>query len=83
VHAGGGLVEIKPPIRGARGKLGLEIVAKDTGPGIPDVDEALRDGFTTGTGLGLGLGGARRLMDEFEISSQVDEGTTIWVRKWL
>ena len=83
VHAGGGLVEIKPPIRGARGKLGLEIVAKDTGPGIPNVDEALRDGFTTGTGLGLGLGGARRLMDEFEISSQVDEGTTVWVRKWL
>jgi serine/threonine-protein kinase RsbT len=83
VHAGGGLVEIKPPIRGARGKLGLEIVAKDTGPGIPDVDEALKDGFTTGTGLGLGLGGARRLMDEFEISSQVDEGTTVWVRKWL
>ena len=67
VHAGGGVVEIKPPIRGTGGKLGLEIVAKDSGPGIPDVDEALRDGFTTGTGLGSGLGGARRLMDEFEI----------------
>ena len=54
----------------------------DTGPGIADVAQALRDGFTSGSGLGLGLGGSRRLMDEFEIESAVGQGTRIVATKW-
>jgi len=61
---------------------GVEVVAQDQGPGIGDIDLVLQDGYSTGGGLGLGLSGAKRLMDEFEISSQVGEGTTITMRKW-
>lgn len=61
---------------------GLVIVARDDGPGIVDVETAMRDGFSTGRSLGLGLPGARRLMDEFEITSQAGTGTTITMRKW-
>jgi serine/threonine-protein kinase RsbT len=64
------------------GKRGVMIVAEDQGPGIPDIEQAMRDGFSTGKSLGLGLPGARRLMDEFEIISQVGKGTTITMRKW-
>jgi len=63
-------------------KTGLRLSFVDKGPGIRDIDQALRDGFTTGNGMGLGLGGTRRLMDEFEIASKVDEGTTVTVIKW-
>ena len=63
-------------------RLGLEIVAADNGPGIEDIEKALEDGFTTGGGLGIGLGGVRRLMDEFEIQSNVGEGTKVRVVKW-
>ena len=65
------------------GRAGIVIIARDRGPGIPDVEAALRDGFTTGGGLGLGLPGARRLMDEFEIDSKVGVGTTIVMKKWV
>jgi serine/threonine-protein kinase RsbT len=64
------------------GRFGLCVVATDKGPGIPDVERALRDGFSTHKGLGLGLPGARRLMDEFEIVSEVGGGTTVTMRKW-
>jgi serine/threonine-protein kinase RsbT len=64
------------------GKRGVLIVAEDRGPGIADIEQAMRDGFSTGKSLGLGLPGARRLMDEFEIVSQVGKGTIITMRKW-
>jgi serine/threonine-protein kinase RsbT len=67
----------------ARGdRCGIVIVARDQGPGIVDIERALQDGYSTGGGLGLGLSGARRLMDEFEIVSQVGKGTTIVMKKW-
>lgn len=65
-----------------RGRRGVCVVARDEGPGIPDVEKAMRDGFSTGGSLGLGLPGARRLMDDFEIVSQVGVGTTVTMRKW-
>jgi serine/threonine-protein kinase RsbT len=64
------------------GRRGLCVVARDDGPGIPDIEKAMRDGFSTGGSLGLGLPGARRLMDDFEILSQVGVGTTVTMRKW-
>ena len=67
--------------RGSR--LGIQIVARDEGPGIPDVAKALQDGYSTGKGLGLGLPGVRRLVDDFEVVSQVGEGTTVTARKWV
>ncbi len=66
----------------AEERLGLEIIAADNGPGIEDIEKALEDGFSTGGGLGIGLGGVRRLMDEFEIQSNVGEGTRVRVVKW-
>lgn len=63
-------------------RQGLSIVATDNGPGIPDVRQALRDGFSTSGSLGMGLPGVRRLMDEFEIASQPGRGTTVTVKKW-
>lgn len=64
-------------------KRGILIIARDEGPGIPDVQLALRDGYTTSQGLGLGLPGTRRLMDEFEIHSTVGRGTTVTAKKWI
>ena len=64
------------------GRRGIVVNARDDGPGIPDVEMAMRDGYSTGRSLGLGLPGARRLMDEFEIASTVGKGTTITMRKW-
>ncbi|CAG4883129.1 Serine/threonine-protein kinase RsbT [Georgfuchsia toluolica] len=64
-------------------RVGLELSFEDEGPGIPDVEKALEAGFSTAKGLGLGLPGARRLMDDIDIQSRVGEGTTIRVRKWL
>ena len=63
-------------------KNGLRLVFIDHGPGIRDIDQALTDGFTSGNGMGLGLGGTRRLMDHFEIASKVNEGTTVAITKW-
>jgi serine/threonine-protein kinase RsbT len=63
-------------------KTGIEVVAQDQGPGIANIDLVLQDGYSTGGGLGLGLSGAKRLMDEFDIYTQVGEGTMITMRKW-
>ncbi|HYX85811.1 MAG TPA: anti-sigma regulatory factor [Gaiellales bacterium] len=65
------------------GRAGIEVVARDDGPGITDVELALQDGYSTGHSLGLGLPGTRRLMDEFEIASAPGEGTTVTLRKWV
>jgi serine/threonine-protein kinase RsbT len=65
-----------------RGRTSLKIVATDEGPGIEDLDKALQDGFTTGAGLGLGLPGTRRLVDDFDISSEPGQGTTVVMYKW-
>jgi serine/threonine-protein kinase RsbT len=64
-------------------RSGLEIVARDSGPGIENEELAMRDGYTTSDGLGLGLPGTRRLMDVFELQSQTGKGTTVRVGKWL
>lgn len=63
-------------------KKGIEIVAKDNGPGIEDIEKAMQDNFSTGKGLGLGLPGVKRLMDEFEIESASKKGTKVTARKW-
>jgi serine/threonine-protein kinase RsbT len=63
-------------------KRGLLIVAEDQGPGIPDLKMAMQDGYTTSRGLGIGLPGAKRLMDEFDIVSEVGKGTVITMKKW-
>jgi serine/threonine-protein kinase RsbT len=80
VHGGGGTAELELLVDGAR--RGVRLTFRDHGPGIPDVAEAMRDGFTTGRGLGLGLGGARRLCSEFEIQSRPGEGTLVRVARW-
>lgn len=64
------------------GRDGIEVVASDAGPGIEDVELAMQDGFTTGAGLGLGLPGTRRLVDEFELRSRPGAGTTVRLVKW-
>jgi serine/threonine-protein kinase RsbT len=63
-------------------RKGIGLIFVDNGPGIPDLDLALRDGYTTGGGLGLGLGGSKRLVDEFDIDSRTGEGTAVSVVKW-
>ena len=63
-------------------RSGVKVVATDNGPGIPDLNLALRDGYTSGKGLGLGLPGARRLMDEFDVETEVGRGTTVTMLKW-
>jgi len=64
-------------------KTGIELQFKDDGPGIEDIEQAMEPGFTSGGGLGLGLPGAKRLMDEMEIDSQVNKGTLVIIRKWM
>ncbi|MEK5500023.1 anti-sigma regulatory factor [Bacillus sp. FSL M8-0168] len=66
-----------------RGKKGLKITAKDEGPGIADIRKVMEDGFSTSGGLGAGLPGVRRLMDQFELNSDADKGTDIQAVKWL
>jgi len=65
------------------GRSGILIVARDQGPGIANLELAMQDGYSTSGGLGLGLSGARRLVDEFEIVSELGKGTTVTMRKWL
>ena len=79
-YAGTGEIRLKMIQNSTR--QGIVIVAADEGPGIHDVNQALRDGFSTSGSLGLGLPGVRRLMDEFEISSQPGRGTRVDVKKW-
>ena len=80
IHGGGGLTRIESLQEG--GRRGLRLTFEDKGPGIPDVAQALRDGFTTGSGLGLGLGGARRLSSEFDITSVSGQGTRVRITRW-
>ena len=81
VHGGGGLARVEV-VTSSHGRSGIKIGFSDDGPGIPDVDLALTDGWTTGQGLGLGLSGARRLVDEFELTSKAGSGTSVVVVKW-
>lgn len=80
IHGGGGEVEIAPVTNGFR--RGIRLVFSDKGPGIADVDRAFTDGYTTAGGLGLGLSGARRLMDELDLTTAIGEGTTVVAVKW-
>jgi serine/threonine-protein kinase RsbT len=66
----------------ASNRQGISIIASDSGPGIRDIRQAMRDGFSTSGSLGLGLPGVRRLMDEFEIASELGRGTIVTVKKW-
>jgi serine/threonine-protein kinase RsbT len=80
IYGGGGTVLIEHIADAAH--HGLKLTFEDYGPGIPDIDLALRDGFTTGAGLGLGLGGAKRLSNEFSISSEPGRGTRVTITRW-
>jgi serine/threonine-protein kinase RsbT len=79
-YGGGGTVKVEALEQGSR--RGVRLTFEDQGPGIPDLNLALKDGFTTGGGLGMGLGGAKRLVNEFEIDSRVGEGTRIVITRW-
>lgn len=63
-------------------RTGLRLTFEDHGPGIPDIEQAMRDGFTSGSGMGLGLGGSKRLVNEFHIESEVGKGTRVTVARW-
>lgn len=80
LYAGSGEIEIGHAEQTER--RGIEIVARDQGPGIRNIPQAMRDGFSTSGGLGLGLPGVKRLMDDFEIHSRPGRGTTVTVRRW-
>ena len=79
-HGGGGTLELSLIVNQER--QGIRLSFRDQGPGIPDVGLALKDGYTTGPGMGLGLGGSKRLMNEFEIDSKPGGGTTITAIRW-
>ncbi len=79
-YGGGGTVQLEALYNGVH--RGLRLTFEDHGPGIPDVELALQDGYTTGGGLGLGLGGAKRLVNEFEIESRSGEGTRVCITRW-
>ena len=79
-HGGGGTVRLETRV--VRERRGLRLTFEDQGPGIPDVEQALTNGFTTARGLGLGFGGARRLVNEFEVDSRPGEGTRVVVTQW-
>ncbi len=80
LYAGTGTVTVREVEK--LGRKGIEIVCEDQGPGIPDIDLVMQDGYTTSRGMGMGLPGAKRLMDDFTIQSQVGVGTKIVLRKW-
>ena len=80
LHGGGGWMDIQLLNDGAR--RGVRLVFEDHGTGIADIDQAMKDGFTTGSGLGLGLGGAKRLTNEFDIHSRPGEGTRVSITRW-
>lgn len=79
-YGGGGRAKLEILSEGIR--KGLRVTFEDHGPGIPDIDQAMQDGFTTGNGMGLGLSGAKRLVNDFKIVSRIDEGTTITITRW-
>lgn len=80
IHGGGGSATVEVVTRGAR--QGVRASFRDGGPGIPDLALALADGWSSGSGLGLGLSGSRRLVDEFDLDTEVGRGTTVTVVKW-
>ena len=79
-YGGGGTLRIEEVLQGPR--RGLRLVFEDNGPGIPNVEVAMKDGYTTGNGLGLGLSGAKRLSNEFFIESRPGEGTRVTIVRW-
>ena len=79
-YGGGGSMLLETVQNGTR--VGLRLTFEDQGPGIPDISLALRDGYTSGSGMGLGLGGAKRLSHEFDIQSEVGRGTTVCILRW-
>jgi serine/threonine-protein kinase RsbT len=79
-YGGGGTVKLEILSDGVR--KGLRLTFSDHGPGISDVERALSDGYSSGTGLGLGLGGARRLVNEFDLKSEPGKGTTVVITRW-
>lgn len=81
-YAGEGLLLLTEIEGGPKGR-GLEIICEDRGPGIEDIEQAMTDGFSTGDGLGMGLSGAKRLMDEFAVTSEQGKGVRVVARKWL
>ena len=81
VYGGGGVVRVEV-VKSPIGRTGVKLYFSDEGPGIADIDLALTDGWTSGSGLGLGLSGARRLVDEFELTSKPGAGTSVVVVKW-
>ncbi len=81
VHGGGGVARVEV-VKSPNGRTGVKLHFADEGPGIADIDLALRDGWSSGSGLGLGLSGSRRLVDEFELTSKPGAGTTVVVVKW-
>lgn len=80
IYGGGGKMQLEKLKDGFR--VGIRMVFVDEGPGIPDIDLALKDGYTTGSGMGLGLGGAKRLVNDFSIESKVGKGTRISAARW-
>jgi len=80
IYGGGGFVRLEALNNGTR--KGLRLTFEDHGPGIADLELAMKDGYSTGTGLGLGLSGAKRLCSEFEIQSKVGEGTRVTITRW-
>jgi serine/threonine-protein kinase RsbT len=80
IYGAGGEMQIE--LLESAGRRGVRLAFIDQGPGIPDIDQAMKDGFTTGTGLGLGLGGARRLVNEFTIESKLGHGTRVTIARW-
>lgn len=82
IHQYAGSGRMRWRVLQANDRTGLELIFEDHGPGIADIDQVLQEGFTTSGGLGMGLSGAKRLMGELEIQSEVGKGTTVTVRKW-
>ena len=80
-HGGGGHVVISEKLNSRR-KKGIMLIFKDEGPGIPDLDSVMKDGYSTGKGMGLGLPGAKRLADEFNIETNQNGGTRVSITKW-
>jgi len=79
-HGKGGTMAVETLVNGARS--GIRMIFEDQGPGIANIEDALKDGFTTGSGMGLGLGGSKRLVNEFSIESEVGKGTRITAVRW-
>ena len=80
VYGGGGTVLLEQ--LDIDGRPGVRVTFEDRGPGIPDIEKAMRDGYTSGSGLGLGLGGSKRLVHEFNLQSEAGKGTTVTITRW-